>query len=254
MKDPIVEMKDVWLSIKGKSVLEAISLRLEEGDYLGLIGPNGGGKTTLLRVILGLLTPGRGTVRVFGEEPLRARGRIGYVPQYTRFDADFPVSVLDVVLMGRLTTRGLLQPQGKRDREVAMGCLDKVEMADQADRQIGKLSGGQLQRVMIARALAVEPRLLLLDEPAASLDSRIGVSVYGLLEELSRDMTLVLVTHDVGVISRYVKTVACLNRQLYYHQSKEITREMFEAAYGCPVDLVAHGHAHRVLADHDEGG
>ena len=92
MKDPIVEMKDVWLSIKGKSVLEAISLRLEEGDYLGLIGPNGGGKTTLLRVILGLLTPGRGTVRVFGEEPLRARGRIGYVPQYTRFDADFHVT------------------------------------------------------------------------------------------------------------------------------------------------------------------
>jgi zinc transport system ATP-binding protein len=191
-------------------------------------------------------------VRIFGEEPRRARGRIGYVPQYTRFDAEFPVSVLDVVLMGRLSVRGLLQRQSKRDREVALSSLEKVEMAEHAGRQIGKLSGGQLQRVMIARALAVEPRLLLLDEPAASLDTRIGVSVYGLLEELSREMTLVLVTHDVGVISRYVKTVACLNRQLYYHQSKEITREMFEAAYGCPVDLVAHGHAHRVLADHDK--
>jgi zinc transport system ATP-binding protein len=254
MKEPIVELKDVWLSLKGKLVLEAVDLRLEEGDYLGLIGPNGGGKTTLLRVMLGLLSPDRGTVKIFGEDPSHARGRIGYVPQYTRFDTDFPVSVLDVVLMGRLTARGLFQRRSKRDREVARSCLEKVEMADHAGRQIGKLSGGQLQRVMIARALAVEPRLLLLDEPAASLDSRIGVSIYALLEELSREMTLVLVTHDVGVISRYVKTVACLNRQLYYHRSKEITREMFEAAYGCPVDLVAHGHAHRVLADHAEDG
>ena len=252
MKEPIVEMKDVWLSLKGRPVLESVDLRLDEGDYLGLIGPNGGGKTTLLRVMLGLLSPDRGTVRIFGEEPARARGRIGYVPQYTRFDADFPVSVLDVVLMGRLAARGLLERRSRRDREVALSSLEKVEMADHAGRQIGKLSGGQLQRVMIARALAVEPRLLLLDEPAASLDTRIGVSVYALLKELSHDMTLVLVTHDVGVISRYVKTVACLNRRLYYHQSKEITREMFEAAYGCPVDLVAHGHAHRVLADHSE--
>lgn len=252
MKEPIVEMTDVWVSLGGKPVLEAVDLRLEEGDYLGVIGPNGGGKTTLLRVMLGLLAPARGTVKIFGEEPSRARGRVGYVPQYTEFDAKFPISVLDVVLMGRLAARGFLRHANKRDREVALSSLAKVEMTDLADRQIGRLSGGQLQRVMIARALAVEPRLLLLDEPAASLDSRIGVNVYELLKDLSREMTLVLVTHDVGVISRYVKTVACLNRQLYYHQSKEITREMFEAAYGCPVDLVAHGHAHRVLADHVE--
>ena len=250
--EPIVEIKDVWLSLKGKPILEAVNLRLEEGDYLGLIGPNGGGKTTLLHVMLGLLSPDRGTVRIFGEEPSRGRGRIGYVPQYTRFDANFPMSVLDVVLMGRIAARGLLRRRSERDREVALSSLEKVEMADEAGRQIGRLSGGQLQRVMIARALAVEPRLLLLDEPTASLDTRVGVSVFELLKNLSREVTLVLVSHDVGVISRYVKTVACLNRQLYYHQSKEITREMFEAAYGCPVDLVAHGHAHRVLADHTE--
>ena len=252
MKEPIVEIKDVWLSFKGRPVLEAVNLRLDEGDYLGLIGPNGSGKSTLLRVILGLLSPDRGSVRVLGESPARARGRIGYVPQYTRFDASFPVNVLDVVLMGRIGSRGLFRQPSQRDRDVALSSLDKVEMGDRAGRQIGRLSGGELQRVMIARALAVEPRLLLLDEPTASLDTRVGVSVFELLKDLAQAITLVLVSHDIGVISRYVKTVACLNRRLYYHRSKEITPEMFEAAYGCPVDLVAHGHAHRVFEDHQE--
>lgn len=252
MKEPIVELKDVWLSFKGRAVLEAVNLRLDEGDYLGLIGPNGSGKSTLLRVILGLLSPDRGSVRVLGESPARARGRIGYVPQYTRFDAGFPVDVLDVVLMGRIGSRGLFRQPTQRDRDVALSALGKVEMTDQAGRQIGRLSGGELQRVMIARALAVEPLLLLLDEPTASLDTRVGVSVFELLKDLTNEITLVLVSHDVGVISRYVKTVACLNRRLYYHHSKEITQEMFEAAYGCPVDLVAHGHAHRVFDDHQE--
>jgi zinc transport system ATP-binding protein len=251
MKEWIVEIQDLWVSIKGKPILEAVDLTLEEGDYLGLIGPNGSGKTTLLRVMLGLVAPDRGSVRIFGERPAQARGRIGYVPQYTRFDASFPMNVLDAVLMGRIGTRRLFRPLSKRDRDVALSSLEKVEMADQAGRQIGRLSGGELQRVMIARALAVEPRLLLLDEPTASLDTRVGVSVYELLKDLAREVTLVLVSHDVGVISRYVKTVACLNRRLYYHHSKEITREMFEAAYGCPVDLVAHGHAHRVFDDHE---
>ncbi len=232
--------------------MEAVNLRLDEGDYLGLIGPNGSGKSTLLRVILGLLSPDRGSVRVLGESPARARGRIGYVPQYTRFDASFPVNVLDVVLMGRIGSRGLFRQPSQRDRDVALSSLDKVEMGDRAGRQIGRLSGGELQRVMIARALAVEPRLLLLDEPTASLDTRVGVSVFELLKDLAQAITLVLVSHDIGVISRYVKTVACLNRRLYYHRSREITPEMFEAAYGCPVDLVAHGHAHRVFEDHQE--
>ena len=252
MKEPIVEIKDVWLSFKARPVLEAVNLRLDEGDYLGLIGPNGSGKSTLLRVILGLLSPDRGSVHVLGESPAKARGRVGYVPQYTRFDASFPVNVLDVVLMGRIGSRGLFRQPSKRDRDVAFSSLDKVEMADQAGRQIGRLSGGELQRVMIARALAVEPILLLLDEPTASLDTRVGVSVFELLKDLAHEITLVLVSHDVGVISRYVKTVACLNRRLYYHHSKEITQEMFEAAYGCPVDLVAHGHAHRVFDDHQK--
>jgi zinc transport system ATP-binding protein len=251
MKKPIVEIQGVWFSVKDTPVLEAVNLVVEEGDYLGLIGPNGSGKTTLLRIMLGLIDPDQGTVRLFGDRPARARGRVGYVPQYARFDADFPMSVLDVVLMGRMGSRKLGGRLNQQDRDVAMTCLEKVEMVKHARRQIGRLSGGELQRVLIARALAIEPRLLLLDEPTASLDTRVGVDVYELLKELSREVTLILVSHDIGVISRYVKSVACLNRRLYYHHSKEITREMFEAVYGCPVDLVAHGHAHRVYPDHE---
>jgi zinc transport system ATP-binding protein len=132
--------------------------------------------------------------------------------------------------------------------------LDRVDLGGMAGEQIGQLSGGQLQRVLIARALASEPRILLLDEPTASVDTRIGRSVYELLERLSEQMTIVLVSHDIGVISRYVKTIACLNVRLHYHHSRELTDEMMEVAYGCPVDLVAHGHPHRVLPSHESAG
>lgn len=250
---PAVELRDVWFAYRGTPVLEAVDLVLWSGDYLGIIGPNGGGKTTLLRIVLGLLEPDRGTVRVFGRSPREARGEIGYVPQYARFDADFPIRVLEMVTMGRLGWKR--SPRlGRADREAALAALERVEMADLAGRQIGRLSGGQLQRALIARALAVEPRLLLLDEPTASVDTRIGRTVYELLDELAREVTVVLVSHDIGVISRHVKTIGCLNRRLHYHHARELTAEMLETAYGCPVELVAHGHPHRVLGAHSEPG
>lgn len=249
-----VELRNVWVSFDDVTVLENVSLMLEPGDFLGIIGPNGGGKTTLLRVILGLLAPAAGEVSVFGRPPHRARGEIGYVPQYARFDATFPVDVFTVVLMGRLSGLGVFRRLSRGDRAAARRALERVQMNDLAGRQIGELSGGQLQRVLIARALAVEPRILLLDEPTASVDTRIGQSVYDLLEDLSADKTIVLVTHDIGVISQHVKTVACLNRKLYYHGSKELDRQMIEAAYGCPVELLGHGHPHRILQDHPHRG
>lgn len=233
-------------------MLESVDLLLEEGDFLGIIGPNAGGKTTLLKIVLGLLAPDRGTVEVFGQPPEANRGVIGYVPQYARFDATFPIDVLDTVRMGRL---GIGRPERSRDSKAAsLEALARVDMAGMAEEQIGQLSGGQVQRVLIARALASEPRILLLDEPTASVDTRIGRSVYELLERLSERMTIVLVSHDMGVISRYVKTIACLNVRLHYHHSRELTDEMVEVAYGCPVDLVAHGHPHRVLPAHDSAG
>ena len=251
MSTPPILLADVSYAYGRAPVLDSVDLRVEEGDFLGIMGPNAGGKTTLLKVILGLLTPDRGTVRVFGRPPSESRGLIGYVPQYARFDAAFPIDVLDTVRMGRLGL-GRRESAGEA-RTAARAALEQVDLGDMADEQIGQLSGGQLQRVLIARALASEPRILLLDEPTASVDTRIGRSVYELLEQLSDRLSIVLVSHDIGVISRYVKTVACLNIQLHYHHSRELTEEMVELAYGCPVDLVAHGHPHRVLPAHEAG-
>jgi zinc transport system ATP-binding protein len=249
---PPVLLRGVSYRYSGAPVLESIDLRLDDGDFLGIIGPNAGGKTTLLKIILGLLIPDRGVVEVFGRPPAENRGVIGYVPQYARFDFSFPINVLDTVRMGRL---GIGRRERSREaRAAACLALDRVDLGGLASEQIGQLSGGQLQRVLIARALAGEPRILLLDEPTASVDTRIGRSVYELLERLSEQMTIVLVSHDIGVISRHVKTIACLNVRLHYHHSRELTNEMVEAAYGCPVDLVAHGHPHRVLPAHGSAG
>jgi zinc transport system ATP-binding protein len=246
---PAVELEGVGLALRGIPVLEDVSLTIGPRDYLALLGPNGGGKTTLLRVILGLARPDRGRVRVLGGEPRAARGRVGYVPQVFRFDQDFPIRVEDVVRMGRLGSR---LRGGASDPEACAGALERVEMSAHAERPIGALSGGQLQRVLIARALVQEPELLLLDEPTASLDERIGRSVWELFEELSQEMAVVVVSHDIGAISRQVRGVACLNRRLHVHPEKELTTEVLEAAYGCPVDLLAHGHPHRVLSDHGD--
>ncbi len=252
MSAPPVLLRDVSFRYGAAPVLESVDLRLDEGDFLGIIGPNAGGKTTLLKIILGLLAPDRGSVEIFGRPPAESRGVIGYVPQYARFDASFPIDVLDTVRMGRLGVRR--RERSRESRAAARAALDRVDLSGMADEQIGELSGGQLQRVLIARALASEPRILLLDEPTASVDTRIGRSVYELLERLSERMTIVLASHDIGVISRHVKTIACLNVRLHYHQSRELTPEMVEAAYGCPVDLVAHGHPHRVLPSHESEG
>lgn len=249
-KLPAVAVTNLSLELRGVLVLESITFNVEQGEFLGLIGPNGGGKSVLLKTLVGLIEPTSGSVQIFGKSPKAARGSIGYVPQFARFDTHFPVTVLDVVLMGRLGLRPFTRAYSAEDRTVAQELLVKVQLADAANQHIGKLSGGQLQRVLIARALAGEPKLLLLDEPTASLDSRVGQNFYDLLKELSRSLTIVLVSHDIGVIAEYVRAVACLNRKLHFHSSKELTSEMIEEVYGCPVELLAHGHAHRVLGSH----
>lgn len=248
-RTPVVELRGVSFAYDGLPVLRNVDFELLEGDFVGIIGPNAGGKTTLLKLILGLLEPDEGTIRVFGRSAREARGMVGYVPQYARFDRTFPIRVRRAVAMGTL---GRTRPQ-VTDLDTAVSrALERVELSGVADRQIGQLSGGQLQRVLIARALVGEPRLLLLDEPTSSVDTRIGRSVHELLEDLAREITIVLVSHDIGVISRHVGTIACLNVEMHYHRSKELTPDMVEAAYGCPVDLVAHGHPHRVLENHPE--
>jgi len=244
-------LEDVWVQYNGVTVLEDITLSVQNRDFLGIIGPNGGGKTTLLKVILGLIKPNRGRVTVLGGPPEEGRRFIGYVPQLTQFDREFPATALDVVLMGRLGHKGLLRRYTEEDMEIAYKALESVEILDLKDRQVGKLSGGELQRVFLARALAADPKILLLDEPTASIDEPTKTELYELLKGLNREITIILVSHDIGVISSYVDKIACLNRRLFYHGSKEITAETIEETYRCPVELLAHGVPHRVLKKHE---
>jgi len=248
----VITVRHLWAGYDGEMVLEDINLSVYERDFIGLIGPNGGGKTTLFKVLLGLLPPQRGEVRIMGQDVRAGRRHIGYVPQTVEFDRDFPIRVWDVVRMGRLGRRRLLQRYTAQDDEAVAEALRQVELLALRDRPIGELSGGQRQRVYIARALAAEPAILLLDEPTASVDPQVSSGLYELLGQLNEHVTILLVSHDMSAISAHVKTVGCLNRRLFYHREKQITPEMLEAGYQCPIDLIAHGVPHRVFAEHVE--
>jgi zinc transport system ATP-binding protein len=250
-RETVVDLKNVSFSYGPQPVLEDITMSIDRNDFLAIIGPNGGGKTTTLRLILGLIRPDRGTVTVFGKRPEAGRRSIGYIPQSLEYDFDFPINALEVVMMGRLGRRGLLKRYTAEDTAVALDALERVGMRDRHNRRIGDLSGGERQRVFIARALTVQPRLLLLDEPVSSIDTKWQGEFYSLLKDLSGEMAVVLVTHDVGVLSAYVEQVACLNRRLYHHGSTQEGIEHLEETYQCPVELIAHGVPHRVLGDHE---
>ncbi|HEY81966.1 MAG TPA: ABC transporter ATP-binding protein [Dehalococcoidia bacterium] len=249
--EELVRLEDVWVHYDSVPVLEGINLTIKSNDFLGIIGPNGGGKTTLLKVILGLIKPSRGKVTVMGQPPEKGRRFIGYISQFNLFDRDFPISVFDVVLMGRYSQTGLLRRYTEEDKMAATEALKAVEMLDYKDRQIGRLSGGEQQRVFIARALATNPKLLLLDEPTASIDPDMQAEFYELLDRLKEKMAIVLVSHDISAVSIYVSEIACLNHQLFYHGSKEVSAEELEKSYHCPIQLIAHGTVpHRVLKEH----
>jgi zinc transport system ATP-binding protein len=247
---PAISVRHLWAGYEHETVLEDINFTVHQGDFVGLMGPNGGGKTTLLKVLLGLLAPTRGQVRILDKSVREGRQYIGYVPQAVDFDREFPVSVRDVARMGRLGKRRLFRRYTAQDDEIVDQALQSVELLELKDRSIGDLSGGQRQRAYIARALAAEPQILLLDEPTASVDPQISASIYDTLRRLNAQITILMVSHDIGVISSYVKTVGCLNRRLFYHHSDQITPEMVELAYQCPIDLVAHGIPHRVFPQH----
>lgn len=250
MNREVIVFKDIWVSYDGIPILKEINLVVNDHDFLGIIGPNGGGKSTLLKVILGLVKPTKGEIRVFGDTPHNSRKDVGYVPQYSLFDPNFPITVWDVVLMGRMGHTGLLKRYSEKDKKAALDALKTVEMLEYRDWQIGSLSGGQRQRVFIARAVAGDPKLLLLDEPTTGIDTIMRDEFYEMLEKLKAKMAIVMVSHDIGAVSVYVDKIACLNHTLYYHNSKELTPEDLDAAYQCPVDLIAHGVPHRVLKKH----
>jgi zinc transport system ATP-binding protein len=239
-KETVVEVSHVDFAYDGPLVLEDITLTVEEGDFLGVVGPNGSGKTTLLKIILGLLHPLRGQVRVFGRTPERARDLISYVPQHADLDASFPISVMDVVLIGRLGKAPALGRYRKSDRQAAEEAMREAEIETLRNRRFGTLSGGQKQRVLMARALVAKPELLLLDEPTASIDGRVEQGIYELLEKLNERVTIVLVSHDLGFISTYVNHVACVNRRLVCNPTRQITGDVIEACYGGPVHMLKH--------------
>lgn len=248
---PVVELKHVSFAYRGTPVLEDVSLTVDHGDFLSVVGPNGGGKTTILKLILGLIKPAGGTVRLFGAPPEKARHRIGYMPQYSSLDPLFPVSVLDVVLMGRLGRGMSFWRYSRSDRRSAEEALEKVELAPLRDRPFFQLSGGQYQRVLLARALVSDPDLLLLDEPTSNVDAAIETGLYELLHRLNEQLTIILVTHDLGFVSRYVDKVACVNRKLLTHPTSEITGEMISAIYGSHVHMIRHDAREGTGSPHD---
>jgi zinc transport system ATP-binding protein len=247
---PLIELRQVTFGYGHEVVLERVDLKIYSRDYLAIIGPNGGGKTTLLRIMLGLLRPWSG--EVVWRFPVHP-GRMGYMPQFVAFDKNFPLRVADVVLMGRLSARGLLHPYTPEDRREVDRALERLGIRDLQRTPIAELSGGQLQRVLIARAIVSAPAILFLDEPTASVDAESRERLRATLTELNQTIPVVVVTHDLTALVPLVKQVACVNRRLFYHGNGRLDQEVLAEAYGGPVELIAHGNSHRVFPEHGLG-
>ncbi len=237
---PVVVLEDLYFSYGRHDVLEGVNLTVNRQDFVSIVGPNGGGKTTLLRLMLGLLHPTRGGVRILGMPPEEARPRTGYMPQHAILDPQFPVSVTDVVLMARLGHGRSFGSYSGMDREACEEALAKLQVADLRHEHFSSLSGGQRQRVLIARALASKPDLLLLDEPTAGLDLTVETELYDVLKTIMEDLTVVMVSHDLGFVSRLVNKVVCVKRKVAVHPTSEITGEIINEMYGFPVKMVRH--------------
>jgi zinc transport system ATP-binding protein len=240
---PVIELDGVSFSFDGRNpILEDVTIAVEPLEFASVIGPNGGGKTTLLKLILGLLEPSAGSIRVLGTSPVRARHRIGYMAQHSTLDAAFPVRVLDVVLMGRLGPRRLAGPLGSADVEAASSALARAGLASLERRPFADLSGGQRQRVLLARAIASSPELLLLDEPASGLDQKVELDFFDLLRELNRTTTIVLVSHDLGFVQSFVRSVICVHRTVDVHPTNLVDGTTIRDLYGGEVRVVRHDH------------
>lgn len=239
MSTPVIDIRDLCFSYSGKEVLHEINLEIYQKDFVAVIGPNGGGKTTLLKLVLGLLQPTRGEILLKGRSIRLNDTTIGYVPQQIDHNITFPATALDIVLMGKHSPkRRFLFRNSKKDRSDALDALDKMGIYKFADRKITDLSGGQRQRVLIARALVTRPELLVLDEPTASIDTKGQTDFYTLLQELNTELTIFMVSHDLLTISSYAKSIACVNKRLHCHQMFESSSELLNAFYSCSVEEI----------------
>ncbi len=248
MQDKLLEIRSLSAGYNGDTVLSDVNLNVYNNDFIGVIGPNGGGKTTLAKVILGLLKPSKGEINFLFKQH---RTPIGYLPQIQKIDYSFPISVLDIVMSGISNTKTFGFPgKNSENKEKAQSLLEEMGLSELIGRAVGELSGGQLQRMFLCRAIISEPELLILDEPDTFVDNTFEHDLYLKLKELNNKMAIILVSHDVGTITTYIKTIACVNKKLHYHESNVITNEQLES-YDCPIQMITHGNVpHTVLHKH----
>lgn len=247
----LVTLRDVSVAYYGVEALEHVDLEIDEHDFLGIIGPNGGGKTTLVKAILGTV-PYTGEVRL-APELFRGHERlIGYMPQISNFDRAFPISILEIVMSGLQGHRGFLSRYSKEDRQRALQLLEEAGIADAARHPVGEVSGGQLQRALLCRAIIADPRLLILDEPTNFVDNQFEKALYDMLRTLNDRMAIVMVSHDIGTISSVVKEIVCVNRHVHRHRSNILTEEQLRN-YDCPIQIVSHGRIPHTVLEHHPG-
>ncbi len=238
--EALVEITDLEFSYNDQPILSDVNLKIEPLASTCIVGPNGGGKSTLIKLILGLLRPDKGKIRLLGDKPVKTRAQVGYVPQYAKYDPLFPATALDVTLMGRLGRHpGRYFPD---DYDAARTALADLEMAGYANASFAELSGGQQQRVLIARALVSAVKLLIMDEPTSNIDIQVEHSLMELLKQLNKRMAIILVTHDLGFTSKFFKSVVCVNNWVHIHPTSEVTGQVIQDMYGADFQMVRHDH------------
>ena len=251
--NPIIQINGLCAGYDGKTVLNQVDLTVYEKDFLGIIGPNGGGKTTLIKCILGLHHPLQGHIRFYKKDQEVSEITMGYLPQYNSIDKKFPISVYEVVLSGLSKQKSLFRRYSKEQHGQVRQMIVRMGLEGLEERSIGSLSGGQLQRALLGRALVSNPEVVILDEPNTYIDKRFEAKLYSLLEEINQERAIILVSHDIGTVLKNVKTIACVNETVHYHPHTEVPTEWLEEHFGCPIEMLGHGtFPHRVLKCHHD--
>lgn len=252
MKEPLIQLQHICVGYDGKEVLKDVNLTVYDKDFLGIIGPNGGGKTTLIKTILGLKKPSSGEITFFRHGAAVSSIRMGYLPQYNKIDKSFPISVYEVILSG--LRKKVWERYSKAQHQAVNDMLHRMGLESLGQRPIGSLSGGQLQRTLLGRAIISEPDAVILDEPNTYIDKRFEAHLYQLLEEINRESAIILVSHDIGSVLQNVRSIACVDGSLDYHPDTELPEGWLEDKLNCPIELLGHGnYPHRVLKCHKHG-